>query len=61
MVLCGPKVFTERALNKFLNQYVARIKPEAANRLNEKEVFQFLELLVQYLKYNKALMEKIDS
>jgi len=44
-----------------LNQYVSRIKPEAASKLNEKEVFQFLELLVQYLKYNKALMGKIDS
>lgn len=61
MVLCGPKVFSERALNQFLNQYVTRIKPETESKLSEREVYQFLELLAEYLKYNKALMERIDS
>jgi hypothetical protein len=49
-------------LNLFLNQYVRRIKPDGDKEiLTQEEVYQFLELLVQYLRYNPDLLEKIDT
>jgi len=49
-------------LNLFLNQYVRRIKPANDREiLSREEVYQFLELLVQYLRYNPDLLEKIDA
>jgi len=42
-----------------LNQYVKRIK--GTKKLSEEQVMEFLELLVQFLKFNPQLMEKINS
>lgn len=58
MSLCGAKIFSEKYLNMFLNAYVKRIQTKS---LSQEEVYQFLELLIQYLKLNRGLMEKIDS
>ena len=58
MTLCGPKVFTEKYLNMFLNAYVKRIQTKS---MDSEEVYQYLELLIQFLKLKRGLMEKIDS
>lgn len=61
MTLAGPKIFSNEILNVYLNQYVNRIKPSEKTKLTNLEVYQFLEILIQYLKMNRGQMESIDS
>ena len=62
MTLAGPRIFTEEVLNVYLNQYIKRIQPaDGYTRLTSVEVYQFLELLIQYLKLNRGMIESIDT
>lgn len=54
LTLCGSKILPQNLLNSFLNQYVKRIQPTDKKylALKQSEVYQFLELFVQYISYN---------
>ena len=58
MRFTGSSIFTQELLNMFLNHYVVRV--QASDKPSQDEVYQFLELLVQYMKYNQDLQSKVD-
>ena len=57
MSLAGPGIFTPKILNLFLNTFVKRLSgsSEYFDKLTTAEVFQFLELLVVYLRANSTI------
>jgi len=62
MCLCGANIFHRDFLNLFLNQYIKRVQGSADGQaLVTSEVFQFLEILIVYLKANRSVMNQIRS
>lgn len=64
MCLCGPNAFDRDLLNLFLNQFVKRLQAPAENtdeQLTTLQVFQFLEILIVYLKANRSIQYQINS